>query len=676
MHISGRQLLVSGAVVVGLLIPQVSAAAASPSGVGVSTGKQALMLRLSARAGSQSVPLTTSSQVPLSRLATEVGKVRAVGVIKLRPGSSGTNSAVAILHLTGHSLGANLVGLRAALVAPQPDSVPALTLPVGGATVAGAVQLSATSSAPKVSFLIDGYAIGTPVDTTGGVAKATWTSWGVANGPHTVAAADCNISNQCNTQLSQVGVTLDNLAPYVTSPRASQILSGAATFTATAPGGGVAFIIDGIRRGFDASAPYTLTYTISSLVDGAHTVKVISCSTNASACSGPASATVSFTAKSLHPRVTTVSPSVFSPNGDGRFDTTKVTYYLPVREYVYFQVRNGANAIVRGPIYGGTLSAGTHSFTWNGILNNRTKAGNGVYKIELNTGSGTLRGYSYAHVWVDITPPTITSIAGSGATFYPYPDGYKDTWAPRFVLSERSVVTMKLTTGRGALVRAIVGARNAGLTSLLWNGRSTAGALVPAGVYYWTLTAQDSVGNRHASARYSVVVSAHHLVTRTATLSLRGSQYVYAGGTDSSCTEASNQLSDFSPYGVWLLNACPIYTLYTNGYQIAGAIYRFTVPAAFSYTSLRLDSYGNSLFAPSTLGVGFTRWVTDDYTFRDITVGSTNTWRTVGSVAAAGMVSSGSRQVETTLYVPNDYNTSSDFDIGYVRLVITYRVFV
>jgi hypothetical protein len=52
--------------------------------------------------------------------------------------------------------------------------------------------------------------------------------------------------------------------------------------------------------------------------------------------------------------------------------------------------------------------------------------------------------------------------------------------------------------------------------------------------------------------------------------------------------------------------------------------------------------------------------------------GTSNAWRTIGSVSPAGLVSS-TRQVEATLYVPNAYYTN-DYDIGQVRLVVTYKV--
>ncbi len=592
----------------------------------------------------------------------------------LRPGVSATDIRTAIVRsahgYAGLGLGTGQVDFNGAYAALRPSSIPALTAPASGALVSGVVTLSAASAAAKVRFLVDGKQLGALVPTSSGAAKTAWNTWGLANGSHTIAVADCSLKDLCNAAGVPVSMTLSNAAPVITSPKASQTLSGSATFTATARGGAVAFLVDGVRKGLDTTSPYALTYPVSALPDGTHSLKAVSCSI-AAVCGGPTS-TVSFKALSLHPRFTAVSPGVFSPNADKRYDTTKVTYYLPDTEVVRFQVRNSAGTVVRGPISLGTQSAGSHAYVWNGYLNGGTRAPSGTYRPELVTSrvnsSASLRGSAVTSVRVDLGAPILSSITGSGSLFYPYADGYRDSFSPAFTLNEKATVTLTVRTGGGALVRTVSASKAAARTSLSWNGRNNAGAQVAAGTYYWTLTAQDPAGNRRTSARYSVSVNGKRLVTKTATLTKNGSQYAFAGGSDTSCSGADPSLSDFEPSGVWLANVCDPY--YSD--EIAGAGYRFTLPAAASYTSLRVDSYGNSL-APSRLGAGFTRWGTDAYTFaHEVTTGTSNLWRTVGSVSATGLVSS-SRVAEVTMYVPN-YYSENDYDIGKVRLVVTYKV--
>jgi flagellar hook assembly protein FlgD len=341
---------------------------------------------------------------------------------------------------------------------------------------------------------------------------------------------------------------------------------------------------------------------------------------------------------------------------------------------VTYLVRNAAGTVVRGPASLGSQAAGSHTFVWNGLLNGGARATSGTYRLELvtsrATSAGTLRGSATAPVRVDLAAPTMSSITGSGSGFYPYPDAYRDTFSPAFTLDEAAGMTLTVRNSSGTVVRTVSGSRGAGRTTMAWNGRNSAGYLVGAGTYYWTLTAQDAAGNRRTSARYTVTVSSKRLVTKSTVVTKYGSQFSVAGGSEGGyCADADPAMSDFAPYGVWLHNTC---SLDWDGFQIAGATYRFTAPAAFSYTSLRIESYGNSL-APSRLGAGFTRWGTVDYTFApEIITGTSNAWRTIGSVSPAGLVSS-TRQVEATLYVPNAYYTN-DYDIGQVRLVVTYKV--
>jgi len=59
---------------------------------------------------------------------------------------------------------------------------------------------------------------------------------------------------------------------------------------------------------------------------------------------------------------------------------------------------------------------------------------------------------------------------------------------------------------------------------------------------------------------------------------------------------------------------------------------------------------------------------------REITRSSTAA-RTIGTVTATGLVS-GSRVVETTLYVPSNSSGVSDYDVSYVQVLVTYTVLV
>lgn len=607
----------------------------------------------------------TSFSAPL--VAAEVALVKSQ-----RPDLAAADIATAITRsahgYAGLGLGAGQVDFRRALDAVPPTTVPALTSPAAGASVAGVVALTAASTAPKVRFLVDGEQLGSLVAPVEGAARASWSTWGLANGSHSISVADCSTDDLCNAPGEATSVTLSNAAPKITAPKSGATVSGSTTFNATAPGGAVAFYVDGVRKGIDTTSPYSLTYAVSALKDGTHTLKVVSCSTSG-ACSGP-SASVSFKNLSLHPKLTSVTPSVFSPNGDKRRDTTKATWYLPDTETVKLQIRNSAGKVVRGPGNYSSQAKGWHTYTWNGYLNGGKRAPSGTYTVEIVTsrksGGVTLRGSATKSVVVDLAAPTMSSITGNKATIYPYKDGYKDSFAPAFTLNEKATVTLTVKNSKGKVVRTISGSKAKGRASLSWNGRTASGAQVAGGTYYWTLTAQDTAGNRRTTARYSVVVSSKKLVTKTATYTKNGSAYSFAGGSDPSCAWVDRGSSYFSPYGAWMANLC----YYSD--EIAAAGYRFTVPSATSFSSLRLDTYGSSL-DPAVLTAGYTKWATDGVSFtKAISTGTSNGWRSFGTASANGLVSSG-RTVEVALVLPNAYLVN-DYDIGKVRLTVTYKV--
>ena len=606
----------------------------------------------------------TSFSTPI--VAAEAALLRSA-----RPGLSGTDvekAIVASAHgYSGLGLGAGQVDLRDAFDALRPGSVPTLTAPTAGATVEKVVSLTASSTAPKVRFLVDGQQLGALVPTSGGTASTPWSTWGLPQGSHSVAVADCSVADLCAPAGSPVTVTLDNDAPAITAPTSGETVSGRVTFAATAPGGAVGFFVDGTRVGLDTTAPYTLPFPMSSVADGNRTVTVTGCS-SAGVCDGP-SASVDVVNASLHPVLTGVSPSVFSPNGDTRSDSTKVSWTLPDAETVQFLVRDGSGTVVRGPVHLGTQSAGSHAYTWNGTLNSGAKAGTGTYTVEIATSAtvdGTPRsGSAWRTVRVDLTAPRISSISRSASTVYPVDDGYKDTVSARFTLDEKATVTLTVRNGSGSVVRRITAAKPVGRSSIVWNGRTASGTKVAAGTYSWTLTAQDAAGNRRVSARSTFGVSLKKLVTRSTTLTKSGTSIQFAGTTGSTSCGGYAPGSRFTN-GLWLVNDC-------SGDVITFAGYRFTAPSAIRYSAVRLQSYGNTRSA-AELGGTFRVWENDGV--RDtgeIRVGKTVAYRTIGStLSASGLVNS-KRSIDLYVYVPATYD-QNDYDIGKVRLVVSYKV--
>jgi subtilisin family serine protease/flagellar hook assembly protein FlgD len=583
------------------------------------------------------------------------------------------NAVVTSAHgLAGLGLGAGQVDFSAALGALPPTTIPTLVTPSPNALVSGAVAVSASSTAAKVRFQVDGVPIGAPVTVISGVAQTTWQSWGASSAQHVIEAADCSPYNQCGQPSSGVDVALSNPAPVVTSPRLSQLVSGAFTMTAASPGGGVAFQIDGVTRGFSAHAPYTFAFSGSGLADGSHTAVAVECSADRTLCQGPTSAAITFTSRSLHPSFRSVSPSTFSPNADGRRETATSSFALPDTESVVVRVRNAAGVQVRTASLG-QLRAGVHTWVWNGRGNGGGRASDGTYSIAFETSKSTtavlLHGSVSHAVIVDTTAPVITSVAGNGASVFPYRDGYADSFSPAISLGSPASLTLTIRTVSGALIRVLTASKPAGRASITWNGLSSRNVMLYPGSYRWTFTAMDNVGNARSTSRYAVNISNKRLVTKSASKSVNGDAFAFAGGSPEDCAEVSTSLSGFT-HGVWLATSCsPSY-----GSAITAAYYRFAVPAAMRYQSVSIRTYGFTIYPTSEIKAALINTAgSPDLTSGARVASSSPSWYSLGALSGAAHVGS-NRIVTAAVFVDNAYGAPSDFDIGTVRMDVTYQV--
>ena len=566
-----------------------------------------------------------------------------------------------------------LAPTRALAATSPPITIPAIIAPVAG-PVEGDVAVTATSTAPTVQFYLDAVAFGPPVAVIAGTASTSWPTWGLANsGSHIWTGADCNDFG-CNlTQSPGVTVTVNNPDPVVTTPVDGATTGTSPTLEATAPGGGLAFVVDGGLVGFDGTSPYSFAVA-GPLTEGAHSMSVVECDASGSACNGPTAGT-NFTVAALHPSITSVSPNPFSPNRDGRMDTTSFRISLPDTENVSYEIRTQGGALVKSFHPPGVLAAGNHTYAWGGSSNASTVVSSGVYKIVVSTSavqSGVaLSGTASANVTVDTIPPTMSGVTGNGATFYPVVDNYLDAFAPRVTVSEPGTMWFYVYNSSGRLVREISRTHaNAGTVTFTWNGRNTGGALVAAGAYHYKFLAQDPAGNRRASVAYLVHLSHQRLVNKSVRLSRNGDAGAL-GTTDTSCTEYSYPLSYFA-HGVWLANFC---NEGTDGPQVVFADYSFTLPAAVKYENIQVRSYGNTISAPETLlsiiyNASTANW--DGVGAVGVTHNGVNAWSAYGTVPAPHYVSAG-RAVKISIGIP-DITSPEDYDIGYAQIIVAYAV--
>jgi subtilisin family serine protease/flagellar hook assembly protein FlgD len=438
-------------------------------------------------------------------------------LIGRNPATTAAQAATAITSTTDstdYGFAHGQVRFRAALDSLLPTTVPTFTAPAADATVSGDVAVSATSTAPSVRFALEGGGPAATVPVAEGVASTTLETYGL-NGLVSLTAHDCD-PDGCATTGATRQVTVDNGAPTITSPPTGTTVNTASfQATATTPDshGAVKFFVDGSSVSLDLTAPYAGIIGTSGLTDGAHTLTAVLCARDGSPCGGQVSAPVSFTVASLHPAVTTVAPSPFSPNADGVLDTTTVTYTLDQTQSVVLRIKDSNAATVRGPGALGTFGAGSHTWVWNGKAATGNVVPDGVYTVEITTSkAGGFTGFASRTVKVDRAAPTLASVSGSGTTFYPVTDTYKDTFTTAVTTSESSRYALRVYNSHGTRVRTVSGGPFvAGRHSLTWDGRTAGGNLVPAGTYTYEFVVTDLAGNPRTTHRYTVYVSAKRL---------------------------------------------------------------------------------------------------------------------------------------------------------------------
>ena len=118
--------------------------------------------------------------------------------------------------------------------------------------------------------------------------------------------------------------------------------------------------------GTDVAAPFSLAVAISDLSPGPHTLTAVGCDAAGSWCATDhPSAPVSITVARLSPTIASLTPTPFSPDGDGVKDATTLTYALDVASDVTISVIRPDDSIFYS-VHLGTLSAGSHTWTWHG----------------------------------------------------------------------------------------------------------------------------------------------------------------------------------------------------------------------------------------------------------------------------------------------------------------------
>ncbi|MGZ8634080.1 MAG: FlgD immunoglobulin-like domain containing protein [Solirubrobacteraceae bacterium] len=195
---------------------------------------------------------------------------------------------------------------------------------------------------------------------------------------------------------------------------------------------------------------------------------------------------------------------VFSPNGDGRFDVTRLTFRVKETDNVSVAVLDANGDQVRELLGGRHVAKGTLvRLKWDGRADDGTRAPDGRYRYRItlqHEGRSVLLASS---VRVDTTPPrpSVTSI-GPRHEFGPelLPTQGGGAVVVHLQAPGRKPVVRLFKTGPGP-TRLVLEDRSLqdGATVWRWNGLTPSGRPVSPGTYLVAIETRDVAGNRGLS---------------------------------------------------------------------------------------------------------------------------------------------------------------------------------
>ncbi|MGA2977435.1 MAG: FlgD immunoglobulin-like domain containing protein [Spirochaetia bacterium] len=196
--------------------------------------------------------------------------------------------------------------------------------------------------------------------------------------------------------------------------------------------------------------------------------------------------------------------SYFSPNGDGVKDTVAFSLQVPVAtgiEKWNLAITDDKGASRRA--FSGTVSIPA-TISWDGKDDAGTLLPEGSYQGTLTVEyvNGKMPKATSPSVTIDVTAPQAAAKAEYDV-FSPNGDGNKDTVAIFQDTSEELFWTGVIRDSAGKDVKTMVW-RGRADDKWVWDGKGDDGALLPDGIYVYSLSSTDRAGNTGTSAPISI----------------------------------------------------------------------------------------------------------------------------------------------------------------------------
>jgi hypothetical protein len=176
------------------------------------------------------------------------------------------------------------------------------------------------------------------------------------------------------------------------------------------------------------------------------------------------------------------APASFTPNADGRDDSTSITYVLGARATVTASLYDGSGTLL-ATLFSQPQGAGKKRFVFSA-----ENVPDGSYRLELvavDTRGRTVRGQVSL-----LVSRTLSRFAPSRAAFSPNGDGVADRIAFRFSLAMPAQVTLRVLRRRASVATALERQLEPGAHEVPWDGRGRGAD----GTYEAEITLTDHVG--------------------------------------------------------------------------------------------------------------------------------------------------------------------------------------
>ena len=261
-----------------------------------------------------------------------------------------------------------------------------------------------------------------------------------------------------------------------------------------------------------------------------------------------------------------------------------------------------------------------------------------------------------------------SGVGVSGASIYPIKDAWRDTIAIRGTRNERLGVSIRIYSPAGKLLSTRSIAVGSGPYSSTWNGRTTAGIILPPGRYriVQTLADPSTVPALTKAWTSYVTLSTKRMTWRTVTFTVdpgpRNYRFSSGQGVGAASTSSAGALVLAGQDGGW-----------------PAVGYEFRLPEASAYREIRFQVLGTVSGATPTLGLqrwssggGWGQVYRADFSRTAVTPSAT-TWRGLTSKSPAPFVSA-ARRVRG--YVDGGGRLAGSFRLRMtgVRLVVVYGI--